>query len=140
VLRCRELCDRRDLSGALMALSLVEFEQGDRENEHLHAKEAVVLTRELGDKFMLCGAIIVCAVFRAWQSRPVRALRLGGTGAALLEAIGSVPWLGLQLRFQQAMEAARQALNADEAAAAWTQGRTMPLEQPIAEALEGGTN
>ena len=38
------------------------------------------------------------------------------------------------------MEAARQALDADEAAAAWTQGRAMPLEQAIAEALGEGTN
>jgi predicted ATPase/transcriptional regulator with XRE-family HTH domain len=140
VLRCRELGDRRDLAGTLVGLSLAAFEQGDTENAHLHLKEAVVLTRELGDKLILAGAIALCGMFSAWQSQPVRALRLGSAAAALGEAAGFVLPLGFQLRFRQAMDASGQALAADEAAAAWTQGRTMPLEQAIAEALEGGMN
>lgn len=139
VLRCRELGDRRDLATSLVALGLVAWEQGDKENGQLHLKESLVLARELGDRFMLSVVISVCAMFSTAQSQPVRALRLGSAAAAVAEAFEFVFPMGWQVKFGRAMEAARQALGVDEAEAAWTQGHTMPLEQAIAEALEGGT-
>jgi predicted ATPase/DNA-binding XRE family transcriptional regulator len=65
------------------------------------------------------------------------ALTLVGVAAALAEGTGIRPSAPVQARLDQVRAAAAAALSAEEQAAAWTAGQTMPLEQVIADALAG---
>jgi predicted ATPase len=71
---------------------------------------------------------------------PARALRLISVAQFLADGTGAQPTPSLRPRLEQVRTSAAQALSAEEQAAAWTAGQTMPIEQVIAEALRtGGT-
>jgi hypothetical protein len=72
------------------------------------------------------------------QGQPERAAQLFGAAAALREAIGESLPPAEQARNDQAGAALRVALGDAVFAAAWEAGRTMPLEQAIAEAISMG--
>ncbi len=62
-------------------------------------------------------------------------LRLGGASAALTEA-GGFGWpKHAELLVDPTISAAKRALGPEAAQAAWIEGRTMPLDDLIAEAL-----
>jgi hypothetical protein len=101
----------------------------------LRFKESLSLFRELGDPMGIAGVLAWSAIASAGGSQPVRALRLGGAAQALDEASGVVWPANMIAMIQQALEATRASLDAEAAGAAWMEGRSMPLEQAIAEAL-----
>jgi predicted ATPase len=133
---CRELGDRRDLGFCLELLGLLMFSQGDRETGLGRMKEGVRLFCELGDPMGISGALCCTAITSVGEAKFVRAHHLAGAAQALDEASGLVWPVSLFGMVGQALEAARGVLGAEAAYAAWMQGRTMPLEQAIAEALE----
>jgi predicted ATPase/class 3 adenylate cyclase len=132
---CRELGDRRDLGFCLLGLGAGALAQGDLEGGLLRFKESLSLFRELGDPMGIAGVLAWSAIASAGGSQPVRALRLGGAAQALDEASGVVWPANMIAMIQQALEATRASLDAEAAGAAWMEGRSMPLEQAIAEAL-----
>jgi predicted ATPase/class 3 adenylate cyclase len=70
------------------------------------------------------------------EGRLARALRLAGAAAALREPGELRPAPAEREQLERWLAPARAALHADEAAAAWTEGRAMPLERAVAYALE----
>jgi predicted ATPase len=76
------------------------------------------------------------------QGQAPRAARLGGAAAALREALG-IPLSPLQPHLRAdhelAMQALRAALGEEVFAAAWAAGRALPLEEAVAQALEGAS-
>ena len=78
----------------------------------------------------LAGLAHVSAV----RGQPERAVRLGGAAAALSESYG-MPLIPLaEALLAEGLDMARQALDAGKYAAAWAEGRSMSLENAVAEA------
>ena len=97
--------------------------------------ESLSLLWDQGDKVGAAGCIrglaSVAAVFGLFE----RAARLFGATEALRQAIGA-PIPRHHARCHRAVETVRAGLGKEAFAAAWASGRTMPLVQAIAEALE----
>jgi tetratricopeptide (TPR) repeat protein len=136
---CRELGDRRDLGFCISVLGLVKWIQGDAEKARSCYVESLLLFRELGDPMGIACALACSAISCAGGSQPERALRLGGAAQALDAASGLVWPLQFAAMIQEALEAAHHSLDPEAAEAAWMEGRTMPLEQAMAEVLEEQT-
>ena len=87
---------------------------------------------------MLSNLAIVAQSRGAWQT----AARLFGVVDALRETVGSSS-LSLspmeRAAYEAAVAASRAKLGTETFAAAWAEGRTLPLEQAIAEALKTTT-
>ena len=66
-----------------------------------------------------------------------RALRLAGAAAVLREKHGTPLAPSLQARLEHTLALVRSALRGEDAAAAWSEGQAMTLEQAIAYALTG---
>ena len=135
----QELGDRLGLSYSLMTLGRAEMETAQSESAYQHMTEALALAREVGDKLQLASVLLAFGALSVARSLPEQGLRLGGAGAAILEATGITMAKGLRMSAEQAMEKAVAALGPDHSLAAWNQGRTMPLEEVIGEALAEGS-
>ncbi len=133
---CRALGDRRDLGFCVALLGLLVVAGGDPVRGFPLIRDGLLLFRELGDPMGISCVLYGTAIVSAEGSQFARALRLGGAARALDEASGLVWPASFYVLIQQSLEAARRSLDKEAAAAAWEQGRTMPLEQAIAEALE----
>jgi len=72
---------------------------------------------------------------RGRRGRPARALRLASAATALRQANGKPTSPGDQAQLDHSLKMARQMLGEEEAAAAWTSGQAMTLEQSVAYAL-----
>ena len=119
----------------MLSLGVYALQQGDPVRGLHLLKESLLLFRELGDPMGISGVLYVTAIASATGSQPARALRLGGAAQALDEVSGFTWMAAFVAMVQQALEAARRSLTAEAAEAAWSEGRTMPLEQAIADAL-----
>ncbi|MGE5603925.1 MAG: hypothetical protein ACM30E_12815, partial [Nitrososphaerales archaeon] len=139
VVRCRELGGRRDLIGTLSGLGMATLLAGNPQGARPWLDEALAAARDLGDKKMASVALTVRVLLCAAQGEPVQTLRIGAALAALLHGGGLIFPKGHMAQVEQAISAAREALGPAAAAAAWTQGRTMPLDKLIAEALGEAT-
>jgi tetratricopeptide (TPR) repeat protein len=133
---CRELDDRRDLGFLLFYLGVGALDRGELANGWEHLKESLSLFLELGDPMGIGTSLMFSSLASLAQSQPARALRLGSATLNLMESNDFVPPRNLQVKFEEAMGAARQMLDAQTADAAWMEGYAMPLEQAIAEMLE----
>jgi hypothetical protein len=69
------------------------------------------------------------------QCEAERALRLAGAAAALRQNIGAPLTSAEQAKLEESLHAARQALTSAVAATAWLEGRALPVERAIEEAL-----
>lgn len=76
------------------------------------------------------------ALAAAARGQPARAARLFGAAAALLEAVGAPLYLPEQARYDEGVAAVRAQTGPGAFAAAWDQGRAMPLEEAVAEAAK----
>jgi predicted ATPase/DNA-binding XRE family transcriptional regulator len=133
---CRAVGDRRDLGFVRIDLGIVAYDRGEVEKGGTRLKEALALFRELGDPMGITFSLLVATFGSLAQSQPARALRLGAATQSQFEAIGMVAPQDFVVKFQGAVGAARQMLDAEVADAAWTEGCAMSVEQAIAEALE----
>jgi tetratricopeptide (TPR) repeat protein len=132
---CRELGDRRDIGFCMAGFALAALVQGDLATAVRHMRETLRLFRELGDPMGLSFCLYLAAVANAGKAEFARALCLGGAAQALDEASGLIWPASLGGMIGQALGAAREQLGPAAAEAAWMEGRTMPLEQAMAEVL-----
>ncbi|MGE5603924.1 MAG: helix-turn-helix domain-containing protein [Nitrososphaerales archaeon] len=112
VLRCRELGAHRNLSFCLYGGGLAMLLSGDPQGARPWLREALVNARDVGKKMMVAQALACYGMLCLAEESPAQTLRSGGTTRAL----------------------------GREATAAWLQGRPLPLEELIAEALEEETD
>jgi predicted ATPase/DNA-binding SARP family transcriptional activator/class 3 adenylate cyclase len=130
----RELDNKRNLAGSLQNLADVVSCQGDFEAACSLYEESLSIHRELGDDPGIVRGLARLAGAAA-QGRPERAARLFGAAEALREARGTVIEPGERAAYECAVATARAQLREDEFAAAWVQGRVMPLDQALEYAL-----
>jgi hypothetical protein len=90
------------------------------------------------EEWRIADALEGYGALAAAQGAPRRALRLAGAAAALRERERGTRPLSPreQITRDRRLAPARQALSAEEQAAAWAEGQAMTLEQAIADALE----
>jgi hypothetical protein len=124
---------------ALYCLGLLARAQGDEARAAEHLAAGLALVGELGDRLNAGHFVKGLAELAAGRGRPAEAARLLGAAEATLQAAGTPlhryaleqPW------HERAVSAARAALGEAAFAHAWAEGRTLPLETAIAEALAG---
>ena len=84
---------------------------------------------------MIAGSLERCAGLAARQGQPERGARLFGAAEALRTALGAPLPPAERAAYEHDVAADRTQLDAATFAAAWAEGRALPLEQAIADAL-----
>ena len=131
----RELGDRRGAAHALNSLGNVAYDQGDYSTAGTLFAESLALFTELGEQGGIAELLEAFASLRK-EGQPERAVALWGAAEALREAIGSPLPSNERQEYDRTLAAVREALGEEAFAAAWQQGRAMPIEQAITYALE----
>ena len=131
----RQLGDKAGLAFSLNTLADVVLDEGDYGSARPLLEESLSLNRELGDQTAIAYLLEDYAGLAAFEALPERALRLAGFAAALRETIGAPLPPAEQARVDRMLIPARQALDPDLAAAAWAEGRAMPLDEAVEYAL-----
>jgi predicted ATPase len=133
----REMGDKRCSGISLHNLGKASESRGDYESARARYEESLSLHREVGERRGIAECLEGFARVAIAQGQPERAARLFGAAAALREAIGApLPPID-RFRYERLVAAARAGLTEDAFAAAWIQGRSLSLEEAIAEALGG---
>lgn len=132
----RRLGNRRTIAIALSNLADVACQHDDYVSAHLFYKESLIIYRDLAGKHGIAYALDGLADLAAAQRQPERAARLLGASEYLYKTIGVRPNLADRAVRDRAVANARAALGEEPFAAAFAEGRAMPLEQAIAYALE----
>jgi tetratricopeptide (TPR) repeat protein len=134
----RALGDTRDIAASLANLGAVAGRQGDHGRAADLLEQSLLLSRDVSARDLVGTSLESLAWVAVARGRPQQAARLGGGAEALLETL-SVPLPPEQQAVHdRAVQAMRAALGEDAFAAAWAEGRALPLEEVIALALERG--
>jgi hypothetical protein len=123
----------------LVNLGEVRQYQGDYEQARASYKEGLALCQLLTDRRGMAWCLQGLGEVAGEQGQPERAARLLGAADHLLEAIDS-PRTPQIAGLERHVAAIRVALGGQKFTAAWTEGRAMPLEQAISDALEPPAN
>jgi tetratricopeptide (TPR) repeat protein len=122
-------------SGLLLAwLGDVLQQTGDRVAARAYYGRALRTLHAIGHASDSLQALCGLAELAFGAGELVRALALVGATISLGEVTGMQPSPPVQARLNQVRAAAAMALSAEEQAAAWAAGQTLPLERVIAEA------
>ncbi len=111
--------------------------QGDPQEAESLAHEALRLGREAGDQLGLVDALELLARLAAQQDSNKEAVRLWAAAESLRTALGYARFPVEQGSYEAAVAAAKEAIGAEEFAAAWTEGAKLSTEQAIAYAARG---
>lgn len=131
----RQLGDEQGVATALINLGNVAFDRGDVAQAHALQQDSLRRFRQQGDKCGIAYGLEGLAWPVAAQGRSERAARLLGAAQALREVLGALLAPDEQPQHQCHVAAMRAALGGAAFDRAWAAGRSMPLEQAIAEAL-----
>jgi non-specific serine/threonine protein kinase len=99
-------------------------------------RESLSLSRDIGAQDVVAVGLGDLAAVVVALGQPLRGARLGGTAEALREALGVPLAPAARSDQDQAVRALRSTLGEEAFAAAWAEGRAMPLEEAIALALD----
>lgn len=133
---CRQIDDRGGTAAALQNLATVALHQKDYNSAAERYQQALVLFNELKHRL----GIVVClegmAGVARGQNHLEQAAQLLAAAAALRATIGAPLPPVDQPYHERLLSAVRTALGEDAFAAAWAEGKAMPLETAVAYALE----
>jgi predicted ATPase/transcriptional regulator with XRE-family HTH domain len=132
----RELGARAGIASALGRLGRVALLEGDAVGAEQCYAASLRLWRELSDRRGIATCLESWAEVALVQGRPTRAARLCAAAAALRDAIGAPLWPVERARYDRTVTTARAQLDGAAFAAAWDEGRALPLEQVMGEALD----
>ncbi|HEY0069075.1 MAG TPA: tetratricopeptide repeat protein [Chloroflexia bacterium] len=137
----RELGDKRGMDVALLCLADVARYRDDYAQARSLYREALDLITKMGDRHFIGLNLIGLAFLSLAEGQPERTARIFGAVEALRERAGSimVPPAD-QAEYDRALVAMHSHLEEPVLKAAWDQGRSLPLEQVIDDALsaDGG--
>lgn len=143
--RAREYCEkgmaifteleyRVGIAESHMSLARVQAFQGDHAVARAHYEEGWRLLEERDAKELRATCLEGLGIVVALQGAPVWAARLWGTAAAARAAIGAPMPPVYRVSYVQAVAAARSMIGEEAFAAAWAEGRAMPLAQALSAA------
>ena len=131
----RSLGTRWFIANHLADLGVLAHRRGDLGVAAQHYAESVSLLHEMRDTWYIAGPLAGLAAIAVAHDHPENAARLLGLSAALRETSGYGVWPWEQDRDEQTVAAAREALSDQGYARAFAEGRTLPLDEAVAEAL-----
>jgi tetratricopeptide (TPR) repeat protein len=132
----RELGAKWGIANSLNNLGTVVYRQGDYARVRALVEESLLLSRDIGARDLVATGLECLAWVAAAHGQPQQAAWLGGAAEELRQALG-VPLLPEQRScHDEVLQAMRAALGQAAFAAAWAEGRALPLEAAIASALE----
>jgi predicted ATPase/class 3 adenylate cyclase/uncharacterized protein HemY len=132
----RELGDKADSAWELSELGILAQLLSDYDQARDLLEESLRLRRELGDKAGIASCLEGMAEGANIQGDPERAAWLFGAAEALRVAIGGPLPPVERASHEQAVATARAQLGEQAFAAAWQEGRTMPLDKIIDDLLK----
>jgi non-specific serine/threonine protein kinase len=122
----------------LMNLAVLAHLEADDASATELARESLALLWEEGFRYFLPRGLELVGAVAAARGRSERAARLFGAAEALRETIGHPLPPSDRAIYDGGVAAVRAALDETVVRAAWQEGRALPLEQVIQEALETG--
>ncbi|HWZ83740.1 MAG TPA: protein kinase [Terriglobales bacterium] len=131
----RQLEDRWGIAGTLADLGSLAREQGNCSAARALYRESIKLFQELGHKRGIARLLECFACAAASQHEPERSLRLAGAAAALRQTIGAPLTVAEQVKLEAILHPARSALAPADGAEAWSEGKALPMERAVEEAL-----
>jgi hypothetical protein len=120
---------------SLANLARVHLGRGEVADARVTLAESMEIAKRLGYQLLLAYTLGAAAELAAREGRPAGAARLIGASAALFEAI-SMPMPDVERDEQGRTLAAIRPVLGDEAEELIAQGRSTPLDEMVAEALE----
>jgi predicted ATPase/DNA-binding SARP family transcriptional activator len=132
---CRVLGESELLIHALGGMGHLERDEGDYARARALYQESLLLRRKLGHQLALAQSLEDLAALAGRQRQWERAVRLLGAAEAFCEALGARPPVAVVLEYERTVAEARAALGEAAFAAAWAEGRTLSLEEAMADAL-----
>jgi hypothetical protein len=139
----RELGDNGGVAAALSHLGDVAIAEEDYARASGLMEESLQLAQELDDKQVISFCIEGLASIAVAEEAPRRAAALFGAAEALRERIGSPLPPPARAYYDRSTAAVRMALGDDAFTVAWSQGRSLTLDQAVTLALApagGGTD
>jgi predicted ATPase/DNA-binding SARP family transcriptional activator len=133
----RELGDRRNSTVSLINLGAIVAQQGDERRARSLYEESLLLSGDIGARDLQADAIEHMSWLAATQGQLYQAAQLAGCAEALREAL-NIPLSAMsQDDHDRAVRAMQATLGEEAFAAAWAEGRALPLEEAIALAGAG---
>jgi hypothetical protein len=123
------------MAASLRSLGAVARIRGEYERAAALLGESLALSRDIGAKDLLAEGLSVLAWVEAARGQAARGARLGGAARAVREALGVALPPYQQADQERAVQDMRAALGETAFAAAWAEGRALPLEEAVALAL-----
>ncbi|MFL5658472.1 MAG: tetratricopeptide repeat protein [Ktedonobacteraceae bacterium] len=127
----RETGDPWDIAWLLSILAKVEEHQGEHAAARASYEEGLVIASKNGDKLHIPYFLEGMASVLTTQGEPASAARLWGAAEAVREITGAPIPPVEHAPYDRSVAAARALLGERAFAAAWAEGRTMPLEQVL---------
>ncbi|HEU5432322.1 MAG TPA: LuxR C-terminal-related transcriptional regulator [Thermomicrobiales bacterium] len=131
----REIGDRAYVAAALGERGFAALRMGDAAAARATYAASLTLARELDQPWWIAWALAGAAELALRDADPARAARLLGAATALRDAIGAIRETRILAADRRTADAAQAALGADGFAAAFAEGRSLPVDAAIAEAL-----
>lgn len=132
----REAGDRWGSARSLADLGYIYCEQGDYVAAHAAYREALEGFADLGHRRGIARALEGSACLAAVQGHAARALKLAAAAAHLRRTISAPQPQAEQLKLDQNLSPAWEALSEPEGRDAWAEGSAMSLEKAIQYSLE----
>jgi hypothetical protein len=131
-----DLGNRWHIANFLSDHGIVAHSRGDLVRASQHYGESARLFRDLGDTWYVASPLAGLAAIAIARERPEVGARLLGVAAALHEASGYTAFPWEQERDEQTAAVARAALGEEHFARMVADGRRLPLEHAVAEAID----
>ena len=132
----REVGDTYHIGWSLNGLGELSIEQEDYRDAQERFEESLATFRQIGDRMGICSVLERLAVVAAAQGQSRRAAYLFAAAMGLRETMGAHRLPLVSARRDGSIAAVRTLLGEEAFAAAWAEGRAMPVEQAIGYALE----
>jgi non-specific serine/threonine protein kinase len=131
----RELGDPGNIAATLAALGRVHVELGDHDAAGRLFGESLAIMQRLGARRVVPRCLEGLAAIAVARRAPVTAARLFGAAEAARQAFGTPVFTAYRPWFDRDVAAARAQLDPEAFAAAWAEGRALPLDSALALAL-----
>ena len=135
----RELDGMFSIAFALAGVGQVAYLQGEQGQAVAVLRESLLLSRDIDARIPVAISLECLACVTVGQGYIQRAARLGGAAEAVRATMGMPVQPEERASQDKMVQAVCASLGNEAFAAAWAEGRALPLEAAIAEALEGLT-
>jgi predicted ATPase/DNA-binding XRE family transcriptional regulator len=130
--------DSRGVAEVLLEMGRVAHAQGDGTRALELCRESLIRSRKLDNKTQIGFCLTLAGEIQA-AADPARAARLFGAAEMLLRSLDAALDPSGSLEYDKSRADTRARLGEEAFAKAWQEGRTMPLEQAIDEAMSNSS-